>query len=265
MLLDVIQEMFGLHEIPLDAVVVRPRACIPERKRMIAKVALKELVKGASEPIFVRKIGGEYELLAGDSQYFSAVMRGERLIKAFVGELDDEAALLFRLSEGAKRGDLNVVEEAEMMQELCAEYGLTQREIAMRCGRVQCTVANKLRLLKLPEEVLSALRRGQIGERQARALLLVEDRDKQVELFRRCVKMKLTAEEMENMCGLAATTRRRRGGRRGRKGKAIFKDARIFQNSLRTIVIEMQKAGLNASCEEKSYENVWEFKVLIRT
>lgn len=262
MTVPVLLDRFRPVDVPVEDLVLREGASLPGGSELVSMTVLRGLVKGTSEPILARPIGSKVEVIAGDTQVVAAKKRGEERIRVYVGEIGDEDALLLRLREGARRGDLNVVEEAEIMRELVSEFGLTQRELAMKCDRKQCTVANKLRLLRLPGEVLEALRAGEIGERHARALLRLEDADKQIEVFRKCVKMKLTAAEMESMCGRGAIRRVGRG-RRG-NGRVVFKDARIFQNALRKVVAEMNKAGLDVVCEEESCEGTWEFRVFVR-
>jgi len=247
-------------DVPLDALSLRKGASLPSEEDLSRKL-LRELAGEAADPILVRKIGHGFEIVAGDTGYALAKRRGQDRVTVVLADMDDEKALLTRLSEGARRGDLNPVEEAEMLRELTSEYGLTQQQVAIRCGWKQSTVANKIRLLKLSSEVLEALRNGQIGERHARALLRVQDRERQLELFQRCVKMKLTAEEVERICQ-ATGSESKRDRRRGQK--KVFKDMRIFQNALRKVVFEMRKAGLEASCREESLDECWEFRVTVR-
>jgi ParB family chromosome partitioning protein len=225
---------------------------------------LGDLVRGNSDPVLVRPLGTGFEIIAGDVEFLAAKKRGNKTVKAMVGDIEDKEALLLRLLEGSRRGDLNPVEEAEIIGELRGEFGLTQQEIAMRSNRVQSTVANKIRLLKLPAEVQDSLRRGDIGERHARALLKLSEASKQSEVFRRAMRMKASAAEVESMCDLAAGSPKPRRGRR-RAGKGVIRDLRIYQNSLRSVALEMSKAGLTVICDEESSENVWEFRVQVRT
>ncbi len=259
-----VSEVFKPAEVPIDSVSMRPGAGVPGGQEYVARRLLGDLVRGSSEPVLVRSLGTGFEIIAGDVEYLAARKRGSRTIKVMVGDLDDRDALLMRLLEGSRRGDLNPVEEAEIIRELNVEFGLTQQEIAMRCDRVQSTVANKIRLLRLPAEVLDSLRRGEIGERHARALLRLGGLDKQSEVFRRAVRMHASATEVEFMCDVASggpTSRRRRG----RTGKGAVMDLRIYQNSLRAVVREMRKAGLGVTCDEESSDRVWEFRVQVKT
>jgi ParB family chromosome partitioning protein len=259
-----VNDLFRPAEVAIDSVAMRAGAGVPGGQEYVTRRLLGDLVRGTSQPVLVRPVGIGYEIIAGDVEYLAARKRGSRTIKVLVGDVSGRDALLMRLLEGSRRGDLNPVEEAEIVRELNVEFGLTQQEIAMRCDRVQSTVANKMRLLKLPGDVLESLRRGEIGERHARALLKLGDAGKQSEMFRRVVRMRASAAEVESMCDVAAGVPKS-GGRRGRSGKGVVKDARIYQNSLRAVVREMRKAGLRVTCDEETSDKLWEFRVQLKT
>lgn len=257
-------DKFQPAEIPVDRLVMRAGAGVPGGTDAVSRKLLQNLVRGASEPVLVRPTGQKMEIVAGDMEYLAALKRGATVLKVLIGEIDDKEALLTRLAEGSRRGELNAMEEAEIIKALNRDYGMTQQEIAMRTGRVQSTVANKMRLLKLPQAVCDALRAGEIGERHARALLRVTEPAKQDDIFRRTVKVRASAQDTESMCSVAAPGAARSGRGRRRGGKGVVKDFRIYQNGLRSVVREMQKAGLNVVCEEENVENAWEFRVSVK-
>jgi ParB family chromosome partitioning protein len=259
-----VSDVFRPAEVPIDSVSMRPGAGVPGGQEYVARRLLGDLVRGSSEPVLVRPIGTGFEIIAGDVEYLAARKRGSRTVKVLLGEIGDRDALLMRLLEGSRRGDLNPVEEAEIIRELNVEFGLTQQEIAMRCDRVQSTIANKMRLLKLPAEILDSLRRGDIGERHGRALLKLGEGQKQSEVFRRAMRMRASAAEVESMCDVASGAPAGRRGR-GRTGKGVVRDLRIYQNSLRAVVREMRKAGLAVTCDEETSDKVWEFRVQVKT
>ncbi len=262
---EAISNRFNTRQVPIGRIDLKPAAYLPGGEAAISRAIVADLVKGRRQPLLVRPVGDRFELVSGDLEYWVTLRRGEPAATCFVREMDDVTAIVTRISEGAKRRDVNPVEEARLMLKLVSEYGLTHQEIAIRCGRMQCTVSNKLRLLRLPDEILDGLKAGQIGERQARALLRVKDADKQLDLFRRCVKMKLTAEQMENLCRLSAGKTSKKTLLPDKKAKIIYKDPRIFQNTLRKVVAEMKKAGLDVVCREEINEKSWKFKVLVKT
>ncbi|MGI6620937.1 MAG: ParB/RepB/Spo0J family partition protein [Bacillota bacterium] len=255
---------FETIEVPIKDIGLPEGACLPGGEMAVSRAVLASLVKGSGQPVLVRPMGDDYQLVAGDLEYWVAVAKGEHSIECWVQQMDDLTAWITRLAEGARRKDINPVEEAQLIYKLVHEYGMGHREIAIRCGRRQCTVSNKLRLLRLPAEILDALKSGRIGERHARALLTVGGEGKQLELFRRCVRMKLSAGEMEELCRIHSGKGTLKGMLPPRKHKLVFKDPRIFQNTLRRIVAEMKKAGLDVVCREEVKEKSWEFRVLCR-
>lgn len=259
-----VADKFQSLDVPVTLIDLPGGSCLPGGKDAVSLGVLASLVKGTREPVLVRPAGDRYELVAGDLEYWIARARGEDAITCWAAEMDDRTALVTRLAEGARRKDINPVEEAEIISRLVHDYGMTHQEIALRCGRRQCTISNKLRLLRLPEPILSALRTGEIGERHARALLGVPGESRQLELFRKCVRMKLTAGEMEELCKVYAGKGTVKGSVPPRKHKLVYKDPRIFQNTLRRIVSEMKKAGLDVVCREEVKEKSWEFRVLCR-
>ncbi len=254
-----LKDRFAVKVVPLRLLALRPGARIPGGASEVSRKALGGLVRGMKAPVYVKALGEGYQIIAGDSEFTAAKERDEESMAVMVGEISDKEALLMRLYEGARRRDLNVVEEATIIRELVEEYGLTQHEIAVYTERAQPTVSNKLRLLRLPQEVLEGLKEGTIGERHARALLKVPGEDEQVKAYRNCVKFGFSAQEMERRCSRAHAIERRRASRQNPRG--VVKDVRIFKNAFRSVVKEMQKAGLSVSSEEKNVGKGWEFRV----
>lgn len=168
----------GVVRLPLSA--IRPNPGQPRRR--LSQESLEELAqsikeKGLLQPILVRPKGDGYELVAGERRYRAAQMAGLTEVPALVRDLTDREALELALVENLQREDLSPVEEARGYQALLS-MGLTQEEVAKRVGKARSTVANALRLLQLPEEVLRALEAGEITAGHARALLMLEPEDR---------------------------------------------------------------------------------------
>ena len=253
-------DKFPVRQMPVSSIDMREGAYVPGGIRSISKRALKDLASGDRAPILVRPLGDRYQLIAGDNEFLAALGRGQESIQVYVCNVSDMDALLMRLREAGQRQDLNPIEEAEIILALNKDYGMTQQEIAVRCGKVQSTMANKLRLLNLPAEIVETLRTGGIGERHARALLKIKDTNKLMKLFQRCQRSKLSATEIEAICKIQA------GGRKempNRSHLGVVKDPRIYQNALRSVVWQMQKAGLDAVCDEDSAHGKWEFRLIV--
>ena len=136
---------------------------------------LAESIKqnGLLQPVTVRKNGDKFELIAGERRYRACLLNGYKDIEAIIMESSDEQSAKLALVENLQREDLNAIEQAMAMRKIMESEDLTQVELAERLGYRQSTVANKLRLLKLPDYIKQAISQGIITERHARALLNV--------------------------------------------------------------------------------------------
>jgi len=165
-------------QLPVEAV---QRSKEQPRKRFDEKL-LEELAEsirthGVVEPILVRRDGDGYRIVAGERRWRAAQRAGLREIPALVRDAGDREAFELALVENLQRADLNAVEEAEAYEVLTREHGLTQEQVADRVGKERSTVANALRLLKLPSEVRDMVREGRLEMGHARALLPLEKAD----------------------------------------------------------------------------------------
>ena len=169
--------------------------------------------QGVIEPVIVRPVAhGIYELVAGERRWRAAQALGIAEVPAIIKTLSDKEALEHSLVENIQRENLNPVEEAKGYTRLLGEFGYTQEDIAAAVGKDRATVANTLRLLKLPEEILSGLRQGTIAAGHAKALLMVEERARQLELYRRATTGGgLSVRQLEALVGAWVPGTRRRG------------------------------------------------------
>ncbi|MFN4232915.1 ParB/RepB/Spo0J family partition protein [Thermus sp.] len=168
----------GVVRLPLSA--IRPNPHQPRRR--FAQESLEELAasireKGLLQPLLVRPKGEGYELVAGERRLRAAEMAGLKEVPVLIRDLTDQEAMEVALVENLQREDLTPLEEARGYQALLG-LGLTQEEVAKRVGKARSTVANALRLLQLPQEVLEALEEGLISAGHARALLMLEPEDR---------------------------------------------------------------------------------------
>ena len=166
----------GLLALPIEAIErnpEQPRKRFDEAKLEELAASIRE--HGVVEPILVRKQGAKYRIVAGERRWRAAQRAGLREIPAIAREASDREAFEIALIENLQRADLNAIEEAEAYEVLASEHDLTQEEIAKRVGKERSTVANALRLLKLPEEVRDSVRQGQLDMGHARALLGIDD------------------------------------------------------------------------------------------
>ncbi|MBQ7330517.1 MAG: ParB/RepB/Spo0J family partition protein [Oscillospiraceae bacterium] len=156
---------------------------------------------GVIQPITVRQeSSGYYQIIAGERRWRAARMADLKEIPAVVIEADDQKAMELALIENLQRQDLNPVEEALGYQSLMRDYGLTQEESAQKVGKSRPAVANALRLLNLPQDILEKLRFGQLSAGHARALLSVKDAKKQAEAAQKIVALDLSVRQAEMLC-----------------------------------------------------------------
>ena len=157
---------------------------------------------GVIQPIVVRKISDKYEIIAGERRYKASILAGKTTIPAIVTDLDDKNSAEIALIENVQRQDLTPIEEAVSYKKILDMGYINQTELAEKLGKTQSTIANKLRLLNLDDEVQEALLDGKISERHARSLLRLNNKD-QVNMLSRIINERLTVrktdEEVEKM------------------------------------------------------------------
>ena len=200
----------ALLSLPIEAIersTEQPRKRFEEAKLEELAASIRE--KGVLEPILVRREGAKYRIIAGERRWRAAQRAGLREIPAVVREASDREAFEIALVENLQRADLNAMEEAEAYDVLLQDHGLTQEEIAKRVGKERSTVANALRLLKLPEEVRDAVRDGRLDMGHARALLGLDDPEAIRKAALRAIHEKLSVRATE------ALVRERAGAGKG--------------------------------------------------
>ena len=153
---------------------------------------------GVIQPIIVRQVGNKYELIAGERRTKASALAGLTTIPAIIKNMDDRESAKVSLLENLQRKNLTPIEEARTYKRILELDNMTQEDLAKTMGKSQPMVANKLRLLALPEEVQDALLKNQISERHARSLLNVKDKPTQLRLLDRIKNERLTVRELDN-------------------------------------------------------------------
>lgn len=189
---------------------IRPNPQQPRRE--FRKEELEELIHsvrefGVLQPIVVRPLaapekGASFELIMGERRLRAATAAGLATIPAVVRETNDDAMLRDALLENLHRANLNPLEEASAYQQLLADFGITQDELAGRLGRSRPQVTNTLRLLRLPEKIQAQVAAGVLSAGHARALLSIDDVDAQARLAAKIVSQSLTVRQAEEAAGL---------------------------------------------------------------
>lgn len=178
----------------------QPRIKFNEQSIQDLANSIKE--HGVIQPIVVRKIGDKFEIIAGERRYKASVLAGKTTIPAIVTDLNEKESAEVALIENIQRKDLTPIEEAVSYKKIL-DMGLTQDILASKLGKTQSTIANKIRLLNLDDEVQEALLNEQISERHARSLLRITNNQKQREMLKRIINERLTVrkadEEIDKM------------------------------------------------------------------
>lgn len=226
---------------------IRPNPQQPRRsfdEEGLAELAASIRSCGILQPLTVRRAGEGYELVAGERRLRAARIAGLREVPCLVAQVGEEDSALLALMENLQRRDLDCWEEAQAIARLISRYGLSQEEAARRLGRAQPTVANKLRLLRLPENVRALLRENGLTERHARALLRLQDPEVQRraagDMVRRGMNVAQAEAYVEKLLQSAQVT-----PPRGRS-TYIIKDVRLFLNSVDRGLHLMRQAGVDA-------------------
>src|SRR5206468_3275337 len=208
--------------IPLDRISANPY----QPRKAFSEQSIDELARsvrehGIVQPLVVtRTADNRYRLVAGERRFRAAQKAGLQSVPAVIKELLHESdALEIALIENIQREDLNPIEEANAYHQLHDEFGLTQEEISRRVGKERSTVANFLRLLKLPDAVKQLLASGQLSMGHARALLAIESPKKQEQLAERVVKRNLNVRQTETLAASSGT----KAAAKPEKARDVFK------------------------------------------
>ncbi len=192
-------EMPVTHEISIGSIIPnpnQPRLHFDETKLAELSESIKE--HGIIQPLIVTKREGGYELIAGERRLQAAKRAGLTMVPVVVREAGNQEKLELAIIENIQRHDLNPIEEAKAYLRLAEEFGLHQDEVAQKMGKSRSTVANTLRLLTLPVEIQRAVMEGKLSEGHAKALLSIDNPEKQRALFELILKEELTVRETED-------------------------------------------------------------------
>lgn len=239
--------------LPVDSIVPNPN----QPRSIFTKPELDELADsirslGVLQPLTVRRRNGQWELVAGERRLRAAKLAGLDQVPCLSIQADSQSSSLLALVENLQRRDLDFWEEAQAIRRLIDTYHVSQEEVARRLGKSQSAIANKLRLLKLPQPVLSLLRKHGAAERHARALLRLEQPEQQLEVARQIVAHDLTVAQTEAVVeGLLAS----QPSPPKKRPTFIVKDVRLFLNTITRSLDLMRSAGVNAQCRRQDTDD----------
>ena len=174
----------------------QPRTIFDDEK--IAELATSIKENGLIQPLIVRKYNRNYQIIAGERRYRACKLAGLKTVPCIIKDIDDKQMDTYAIIENIQREDLTPIEEANAYKTLIDTYGMSQTELANKVGKKQSTIANKLRLLKLSDEVKDALKSKQITERHARAMLSLQP-EKQEEVLHEVIDKSLNVKQTETL------------------------------------------------------------------
>jgi ParB family chromosome partitioning protein len=252
-----------LVSIPLENIMPNPS----QPRRTFNEQALDELAEsirhfGLLQPISVRRLNGDkYELIAGERRLRAAKKAGLAQISAIVLPTPKKESALIAIVENLQREDLSFFDEAQAYFEILRDHGLTQEELARELGKNQSTIANKIRLLRIGPEVRDFAERNGLSERHVRALLRLADEKKQLEIAQKGAYNALSVKQTEALVERAVEEAA--SGAKRAKVRLLHRDYRLFVNTIRSTVKQINDQGVNASVATKDLGEAVEIKIVI--
>lgn len=267
---EAVQTAEEVIKLPIDEIVpnrFQPRTIFDDEK--IEELSRTIHTHGVIQPIVVRKTSeNQYEIIAGERRYRAMKKLQWTEVPAIVRNLTDKETASIALIENLQREELTAIEEAVAYQKLLELHELTQEALAQRLGKGQSTVANKLRLLKLPDEVQQAILQRKISERHARALIAIKDQPLQLEILQQTVdndwNVRQLEEQIQAILHPVTDEQEESVPKKARpKRKAISKDVRIALNTIKQSLTMVTKSGITVNTEEEDTEEYYQITVKI--
>ncbi|MCA1032301.1 nucleoid occlusion protein [Bacillus timonensis] len=238
----------------------QPRSVFVEEK--ISELALTIRTHGIIQPIVVREFeDGKYELIAGERRWRAVQSLGWEKIPAIIKNFNDAETASVALIENLQREELSSIEEAVAYAKLLEIHNLTQEALAQRLGKGQSTIANKLRLLKLPEQVQEALMQKVVTERHARALIPLKHPEKQIQLLKEIIEKQYNVKQTEDR--VVKILEQDQKKKPQPKKKAFSRDMRIAMNTIRQSLNMVSDSGVSINSEEEEFEDYYQFTIKI--
>ncbi len=233
----------------LPARAIRPNPAQP--RKVFREEALEELAEsirrhGILQPLSVRRVGTNYELIAGERRLRAAQMAGLTELPCLILSMDEKESGIAAMVENLQRQDLDYIEEAVGISRLVTQWSMSQEQVARLLGKSQSAVANKLRLLRHSDIVLATLREARLTERHARALLKLTTEEQKLAAISEIVRQNMSVARAESYIDslLAAKT-----------AKAAQTNVNTFLNSLTQSLAKIQRCGIGAISERRETDS----------
>lgn len=264
---ETVNEAEKVVHIAIDNIVpnrFQPRTIFDEEK--IEELARTIHTHGVIQPIVVRQTAStQYEIIAGERRFRAMKKLQWQEVPAIIRVMNDKETASVALIENLQREELTAIEEAVAYQKLLELHELTQEALAQRLGKGQSTIANKLRLLKLPQAVQDAILQRQITERHARAIITAKEEEMQLVLLEQTITQGWNVRQLEEQVHAMlypdeedAPVRKKKA-----KRKVVSRDVRIALNTIRQSLSMVSESGINVKTEEQDTEEYYQITVKI--
>ena len=234
---------------------IKPNPYQPRKnfnKKSLEELSQSIKTYGLIQPVSVRQLGeGSYELVAGERRLRASEIAELEEIPAIIVEYRDQDSAMIALIENLQREDLSFIEEAEGYYNLVRDHGFTQQELAEKMGKSQSTIANKLRILKLSDDIKKSLVDNELTERHARALLRLPDDELRKKVLDRVIKDDLTVKETEKLIeNILDDLTKEEEEEVGQNIKGLI-NFKIYLNTLKNAYNAIKESGVEAKYREK--------------
>lgn len=245
--------MEDIKEIDIDRIVAnryQPRSHFDADSLFELAQSIRE--NGLIQPIVVRQVDDHYEIVAGERRFRASILAGKTTIQCVVSDYGDSASAQLALIENIQREDLNALEEAKAYQAIMKNLELTQEQLAKRVGKSQSSIANKIRLLNLPEKIQDGISGRQVSERHARALLGLRA-DKQLEIYQEVIAKKLNVAQTERLVETAKVDRKPGAPKQAIKG--FSRNVQIAINTIQHAVKMVADTGIQMDVSQQDNDD----------
>ncbi len=257
------EENRKIIDIPVENIIpsrYQPRLRFDEESLKELSESIQE--NGLIQPITVREIENGYELIAGERRYRACCMAGYKTIPAYIMTPTEDQAAQLALVENIQREDLSAIEEAKSYVQIMRQAGLTQDQIAKKVGKSQSAVANKIRLLNLPQEIQQHVIDGRLTERHARALLTVPE-EEQKNVCNLILEKKMNVRETEEYIEKNGMEKKSARRKKRQKTKGFTRNTKIAVNSVNQCVEMIRKLGIQAELETEETDDDVRMTIII--
>lgn len=236
----------------------QPRRQFSEEQLLSLSQSIKE--NGIIQPICVRRKGAVYEIISGERRTRAAKLAGLNEVPCIIMTADDEQSAVLALIENIQRKDLSYFEEALAIEKLISFYGLTQENAAIRLGKAQSTVANKLRLLRFTDSERRMLIAGNLNERQARALIRIENVELRKSIIEKVITKNLNLAQTEELVSRSLNTAPKSEGKQ-RSRSSITAPPRLYMNSLNALLKRIKEDNIPCELTTEKSEMYYEYTI----